>query len=200
MHGFSRRCGGSARILGSDAQGTTVCMLLPVLVAAPEATPQATPGAILEPVALVVSDAGSPLRQLLCDSLRLLGYRAVPVADAAALLAAMQRHHAADVVLIDMSTTGSGGPQGGGLGGRLRAAWPATGVVLVGGDEPVGLAGQGLATLRLPLDLTTLSQAVRQAVGEAVGNAIGPKTTAPGDAALRPGPPQRWRRDDAQDH
>lgn len=172
VHGFSRQCGGSTRIVSSGPEGTTVCMLLPVLVTATAGSAQVRPAATEEPVALVVADDDSPLRLLLCDSLRLLGYRAVAVADAIAVLAAMQRHSAADVVLIDMAMPGKAGHGSGGLARRLRLAWPDVGVVLVGGEGPSVVADTGQPVLQAPFDLAALSQAVGQAVELARSAAI----------------------------
>jgi signal transduction histidine kinase len=43
VHGFSRQCGGTTRILSTGPQGTTVCMLLPVLATPASAPAQPSP-------------------------------------------------------------------------------------------------------------------------------------------------------------
>ncbi len=161
VHGFSRQCGGSTRIEASGSGGTTVSLLLPVLAAGQTTQPTAA-----EPVALVVADDDSSLRRSLCDSLRLLGYRAVPAADSAAVMAALQRH-AADVMVIDMAMHGDAS---GDVVRRARLGWPGVGIVMVeggndGGEDPTASTRTaGDPVLHRPFDLASLSLAVGQAV------------------------------------
>lgn len=163
VHGFSRQCGGSTRIEASDSGGTKVSLLLPLLACA-----QAEPAAAAEPVALVVADDASALRPLLCDSLRLLGYRAVPAHDGPAALAAMQRH-AAEVVLIDMAMHAPSDRAACELARRARQTWPGVGIVLVDADAASTECAPQEPVLHQPFDLASLSVAVGRAVGQGVG-------------------------------
>ena len=177
VHGFSRQCGGTTRILSTGPQGTTVSMLLPVLATAGGGLAKAiTVGLADAPVALVMVGGQSALRQPLCDNLRLLGYRAVPVADASAILAAMQRHSGADVVLIETASPRAqdgrghddeGVPDAGDLARRLRVTWPQLGVVLVAGVGKPVIARPGQRILQAPFDLAALSEAVDEAIESA---------------------------------
>jgi CheY-like chemotaxis protein len=167
VHGFSRQCGGSARIMSTGPGGTTVCMLLPLLGPAEVGSAHERIEAPEEPVALVLADSNSPLRQLLCDSLRLLGHRAVPVADAPAMVAALQRHRTADVVLIDVTQPRRDGHSGSELAQRLRLAWPELGVVLVGSEAAAVSPERHQPVLQAPFDLAALSQVMDQAIESA---------------------------------
>lgn len=177
VQALCRACGGIARIRASDARGTIISLMLPVWPepAWPAATAEGQ--AVVDPsivdpssTLVVVVDDDAEVRNLLCDSLRLLGYRALPAADGLAGLAALDRH-GADVLVINIAEPKLGGAE---IARQARQVRDDVGIVLVAADREPRAAAAGTtvflpegAVLCKPFDLAALAAAVERASARA---------------------------------
>ena len=136
VYGVVRQSGGDINIYSEPGRGTTVKIYLPAATGAaaapavravrPEAVSPQPAGATV----LLVEDDPA-VRKMVARSLGVLGYKLVEATDGEAAIKAMEEADGkVDLVLTDMVMPGMNGPD---LVMRLRARWPALGVVMMSG-------------------------------------------------------------------
>ncbi|MBL6458455.1 PAS domain-containing protein [Belnapia sp. T6] len=167
VYGIARQAGGLARIESRPGAGTTVRLLLrrTDLRVAPEPAvgegtgPASRPGATI----LVVEDDAEVLRFLL-ESLRDLGYRAIPAQDGEAGLVALEGEQP-DLAIVDFAMPGMNGAEFAQTARRLRPGLPilfASGYSDTAAIEAA--AGPEAALLRKPFRIAELQAALRRAL------------------------------------
>jgi signal transduction histidine kinase len=169
VYGVARQAGGAAQIESALGKGTTLRLLLrrsatPVEAAA--AAPTAT-GPVLAPpggATVLVVDDDAEVRNLVRDTLELLGYRVIPADGGAAALEILDRTQP-DLVLMDFAMPGMNGAEAAGL---ARQKQPGLPIVFASGyadTEAVenALGGQAVI-LRKPFEMDDLARVVAQAI------------------------------------
>jgi PAS domain S-box-containing protein len=171
VDGIVRQSGGAVAVATEVGRGTTFTVYLPAARAAREGTAahrekvvasEGRPGQA-ETVLLCDDDAGT--RRLMCDVLRMAGYRVLEARDGEHALAVAREHDGpVDLLLTDVVMPHLDGPH---LARRLRAAHPALSVLFVSGwtqsDVAVDVAatdGDFLPKPFLPGDLLRSVRAV----------------------------------------
>jgi signal transduction histidine kinase/CheY-like chemotaxis protein len=172
VYGVARQAGGLARIESQPGQGTTVALFLRRSEA--EATQAAPAGA--EPAAagpppaprpdlgVLVVDDEARVRNLACDALNLLGYRASGAESGPAALEMLEREAPA-VVVMDYAMPGMSGAEAAAEARRRRPNLPiifASGYADTAAVEAA--VGAGAVILRKPFNMEELARAVAAAV------------------------------------
>jgi signal transduction histidine kinase/CheY-like chemotaxis protein len=169
VYGVARQAGGAARIESAPGEGTTVKLLLRRSTASADGPALAQPerGPILAPpegaTVLVVDDDGE-VRNLVRDTLELLGYRVLAADGGAAALALLDRTRP-DLVLMDFAMPGMNGAECAGL---ARQKWSGLPIVFASGYADTAavesaLGGQAVI-LRKPFVMDELARTVADAL------------------------------------
>jgi len=113
---------------------------------------------------LVVEDF-LPLCDLLVRHLSACGYHVLVANDAAGAQTIADAEGHIDVLLTDLVMPGRRGDE---LAARVASGHPETRIVLMGNEQPIGLALHGIGFLQKPFTLGALSAAVRSALASSV--------------------------------
>jgi PAS domain S-box-containing protein len=181
VYGIARQSGGTVRIDSAPGRGTTVRILLPLAAGQPagllpDAEPKATePDAKRQATTILVVDDDPDVRNMLCEYLDALGYRALVAGDGPAglrLLAEAQPVPA--LLLVDFAMPGMTGAEVAQAARRDRPDLPivfATGYAETAALQPMA---ETATVLRKPFRLEELSGALQAALERP------PATTIPG--------------------
>jgi CheY-like chemotaxis protein len=162
VYGFARQSGGSAEIVSSPGQGTTVCLQFPLADAeaahaAAEPVVDSTEGSASIEVLVVEDDAS--VRQGIVECLRLLRYTVREASDGADGLQALARNRP-DLMLVDYLMPGMNGAE---LIAEARRLYPGMPILLATGYADMAQVEKVIgrqAVLAKPFDLETLGAAV----------------------------------------
>lgn len=162
-----RSAGGVIRLRSAPARGAVLELFLPG-VAGPPSAVSAAPASRLAETILVVEDE-RPVRELVCDVLRLQGYTVLEAADGEEALRVAERYPGPiDLVVADVVMPG---PAAGELVERLRTLHPGLRALYTSGyaGEQVGrLLYRGAVLLEKPFSLDALVRAVREALDRGI--------------------------------
>jgi signal transduction histidine kinase len=168
VYGVARQAGGGARLETAPGSGTTVKVLLRQAEAqAPSPAHRGRSGkptAPARPATVLVVDDEAPVRNLVRDSLQVLGYRVLTADSGPAAVAALDDAEP-DLMLIDFAMPGMNGAEAATLARRKRPALP---IVFASGHADTAqvetaLGGQAVI-LRKPFDIDELAAAVADAL------------------------------------
>ena len=172
--GIVRGHRGGLRLFSNPGQGSVFEILLPAeegaataasppaLVAVPAAAPAPAPAGERTKTVLVVDDE-EMVREVLCNMIEDLGYRALPAAGGAEALAAADDGHAFDAAIVDLTMPLVNGRA---VLDGLRARRPRVPVILTSGYDRDRAAVPGAdGFLRKPFRFETLEQLLRDVVG-----------------------------------
>ncbi|HEY8614593.1 response regulator [Phenylobacterium sp.] len=169
VYGVARQAGGAAQIESAPGQGTTVRLLLRRSAADADApaTAPAAPGTVLAPAGgatiLVVDDDGE-VRNLVRDTLELLGYRVLTADGGHAALDLLDQTRP-DLVLMDFAMPNMNGAEAAGL---ARQKWSGLPIIFASGYADTAavesaLGGQPVI-LRKPFEMDELARVVAEAL------------------------------------
>ena len=169
VYGFVKQSGGHIALYSEVGQGTTIKIYLPRYTGSdtPEprqSRPDVTTLANGETVLLVEDDVA--VRDFAADALRLLGYRLVTAADAAAALSALETHPQIDVLLTDVALPDLNGRQ---LADRITQLRPAVKVLFMTGYARNAIVHHGVLDpevdlLAKPFTVDSLGRKLRQVI------------------------------------
>jgi CheY-like chemotaxis protein len=169
VYGTVRQLAGMAEIDSTVGAGTTVCIFLPRVVAAPPSAPahQPTPERGGGETVLVVDDEPG-VRKWLVRCLTEGGYQVIQAPDGPQALAKLAAHGGTiRAVVSDVKMPRMNGRE---LAARIAERWPHLPVLFISGfsgDELVerGLLDPGVPLLRKPFDAAALGAALRRLLG-----------------------------------
>jgi CheY-like chemotaxis protein len=184
VYGVARQAGGEARITSAPGEGATVTVLLRCSPQHAEAPPAARGAeAVLAPrhgATVLVVDDESRVRELLDDTLQLLGYRVLTADGGAAAITVLQRERP-DAMLIDFAMPQMNGAQ---VADRARRLWPDLPIVFASGHADSAAiqaaVGEDAEILRKPFDMNELARTLSATLG-------GSPASQSGDAGLEAG-------------
>ena len=166
-----RSHGGFLRLVSSVGVGTTFQILLPVMEASGEVVESREPETEIPPgteTVLVVDDEEIPLN-LLCDTLRSLGYTTLPAASGEEAIEILScAPEKVDLAIVDRIMPGMNGIE---TTRRLRVLRPSLRTILCSGSSdaegpPSGVAPDGFDEfLQKPYERATLARKVRSVLG-----------------------------------
>ncbi|WP_374577313.1 response regulator [Phenylobacterium sp. J367] len=167
VYGVARQAGGQATIDSEPGQGTTVRLLLrrsqtPVEAVQAGRSAQAPVLAPAEGACVMVVDDDAEVRNLVRDTLELLGYRVI-AADGGARALEMLAQDQPDLVLMDFAMPGMNGAEAAAL---ARERWPGLPIVFASGYADsaaveAALGGQAVI-LRKPFEMDDLARTVAE--------------------------------------
>jgi len=164
VYGFAHRSGGTAAIKSEPGRGTTVTIYLPHSSAAidpvreDDAMPFAAPAGA---TALIVED-NEDVRTVTVSLLEQLGYRTIPVENAAAALEALASSSDITVMFSDVVLPGE--MDGLLLARSVKAHYPNIPIVLTTGYAKVFETGPEFPVLRKPYQIDALGRIIREAI------------------------------------
>jgi CheY-like chemotaxis protein len=169
VYGVARQAGGGAQIVSVPGQGTTVKLFLrrsAEAAAGDASADEEAPVPIVAPFAatvLVVDDDGE-VRNLVRDTLDLLGYRVLTADSGPAALEILDRTRP-DLMLVDFAMPGMNGAEAAGL---ARQKWSEMPIVFASGyadtDQVDTALGSQAVILRKPFDMEELARTVARAL------------------------------------
>ncbi len=169
VYGVARQAGGAARIAAGLGGGTVVSLFLRSSTATPEGPQAPSPQpAVLAPAegrTVLVVDDEAPVRDLVCETLRMLGYRVLE-ADSGAQALAILETEAPNLMLCDFAMPVMNGAELALLARRRRPDMP---IVFASGHADTAaveaaLGGQA-QILRKPFNLETLAETLARLLG-----------------------------------
>jgi PAS domain S-box-containing protein len=167
VYGFAHRSGGTAAIKSEPGRGTTVTIYLPHSSAAidpvreDDAMPFAAPAGA---TALIVED-NEDVRTVTVSLLEQLGYRTIPVENAAAALEALACSPDITVMFSDVVLPGE--MDGLLLARSVKAHYPNIPIVLTTGYARVFETDPEFPVLRKPYQIDALGRIIREAIDAA---------------------------------
>jgi two-component system, cell cycle sensor histidine kinase and response regulator CckA len=168
-YGVVRQNGGYIWCHSEPGEGTTFCIALPRVSAAPEATPGIAEklGGLRGCETVLVAEDEPTVRSVVARALRLQGYRVIEAPDGeTALWLAAEHRGPIDLLVADVVMPGLGGIE---TAARLRERFPAARVLYLSGYSESAVVeghqlGSGVSFLQKPFDLSALARKVRQAL------------------------------------
>ncbi|WP_374468746.1 response regulator [Phenylobacterium sp.] len=170
VYGVARQAGGAAQIESAPGRGTTVRLLLRRSAMAEDAASAAptAPGTVFAPAGgatVLVVDDDADVRNLVRDTLELLGYRVLTADGGVAALELLDTTRP-DLVLMDFAMPGMNGAEAAGL---ARQKWSGLPIVFASGYADTAavenaLGGQAVI-LRKPFEMDELATVVADALG-----------------------------------
>lgn len=177
VYGFARQSGGQVRIYSEVGAGTTVCIYLPRYQGADLPVEDAgAPAAPVGPVGrgetILVVDDEAPVRLLMVEMLREMGFQVLEAEDGPRALEVLKRH--ADVALLVTDVGLPGGMNGRQVADAARELDPALRVLFVTGYAESAVLSHGhlpagMQVLTKPFELQVFSQRIQALVQSAAG-------------------------------
>jgi two-component system NtrC family sensor kinase len=167
VYGFARQSGGTATVLATSGQGTTITLYLPrTLEAAAAGSVQMTEPPIRSDHGNILLVEDNPdIAEVTRASLEETGFRVTHAADARGALAALQSGAAFDLIFSDIVMPGD--LNGVDLARIVRSQHPSLPVLLATGYSSVAQTAmdEGFIILRKPYDTVELNAAIDKILG-----------------------------------
>ncbi len=166
VYGYVKQSDGAISLHSRDGQGTRLRILLPEIVALPQAFQlEGDAGASIDKPLILVVDDDDMVRELVTQVLEEHGYRTMAAGDAVAAMAVMRGGVVPDLLLTDVGLPGLNGRQ---LADAAREMQPAQKVLFMTGYAPNAVVGggealdPGMSILMKPFEVGALTAKVTE--------------------------------------
>ena len=165
VYGIVKQSGGYIWVYSEPFKGTTFKIYFPRVTGKAEPLPAHEAKPVTGSGAVLVIEDEQTVREMVCEMLETLGYKAIEVGNADQAMSLVQENQQIDAVMVDLILPGVGGPE---IVARIRKARPQLPVIFMSGysdrASQVQELGPDALFLQKPFSVAALGQKISKAL------------------------------------